>query len=190
MNKIRTFMMRATIGVFAAGALAAGVPVAPTAGAQAAPDEVRTTFAAQTYRAGLTPAQAGELQAEVDGYLAREEGSRQISANRIAVPGGELTVAAPGQGFAHDLASPAARSALPAACGYGHLCLYRGGDVLDFFRCGTYNMPWTGDGTFNNNQTSGTVARFLNSNRTERWSSRAPQTGTATWTQVYYVVPC
>ncbi|MFE4372242.1 hypothetical protein ACFRMN_29235 [Streptomyces sp. NPDC056835] len=196
MNKIRAFMLRATVGVFAAGALAAGVMTAPTAGAQSPQDGGRqafaaqTPFAAQTQRAGLTPAQAGELQDRVDGYLAEEPGSRQVSANRIATEGGDLVVAAPGQRYARDLAGAGASGRAPAACAYGHLCLYRPGDSRDYYRCGTYSLPWVGDGTFNNNQTRGTTARFLNSDRSVRWTSRAPQTGTATWTGVYYVVPC
>ncbi|MFB6980631.1 hypothetical protein [Streptomyces scopuliridis] len=190
MNKIRAFMLRATVGVFAAGTLAAGLMTAPTAGAQTSQGDSRQAFTAQTQRAGLTPAQAGELQDRVDGYLAEEPGSRQLSANRIAIEGGDLVVAAPGQRYARDLAGPGASGRAPAACAYGHLCLYKPGDSRDYYRCGTYSLPWTGDGTFNNNQTRGTTAKFLNSDRSVRWTSTAPQTGTATWTQVYYVVPC
>ncbi|MFD7226415.1 hypothetical protein [Streptomyces sp. NPDC056730] len=197
MSKIRAFMLRATVGVFAAGTLAAGLMTAPAAGAQAPLDggrqaiaERTTPFAAQTRRAGLTPAQAGELQDRVDGHLAEEPGSRQVSANRIATEGGDLVVAAPGQRYARDLAGPGASGRAPAACASGHLCLYRPGDSRDYYRCGTYSLPWVGDGTFNNNQTRGTTARFLNSDRGIRWTSRAPQTGTATWTGVFYVVPC
>ncbi|MFI0240494.1 hypothetical protein [Streptomyces sp. NPDC016845] len=47
-----------------------------------------------------------------------------------------------------------------------------------------------GDGEFNNNQTSGTRARFYNSNGTERWSNVAKDTGTASWTPVYHIRPC
>ncbi|MFJ1580064.1 hypothetical protein [Streptomyces sp. NPDC088182] len=196
MNKIRTFMLRATVGVFAAGTLAAGLMTAPTAGARTSQDVGRQAvtaqapFAAQTQRAGLTPAQASELQGRVDGYLAEEPGGRQVSANRIATRGGDLVVTAPGQRYARDLAGPGASGRAPAACAYGHLCLYRPGDSRDYYRCGTYSLPWVGDGTFNNNQTRGTTARFLNSDRSIRWTSRAPQTGTATWTGVFYVVPC
>ncbi|PVE13074.1 hypothetical protein [Streptomyces scopuliridis] len=190
MNKIRAFMLRATVGVLAAGTLAAGLMTAPTAGAQTPRDDSRQAFTAQTQRAGLTPAQAGELQDRVDGYLAEEPGSRQVSANRIAIEGGDLVVAAPGQRYARDLAGPGVSGRAPAACAYGHLCLYKPGDSRDYYRCGTYSLPWVGDGTFNNNQTRGTTAKFLNSDRSVRWTSRAPQTGTATWTQVYYVVPC
>ncbi|MER8072319.1 hypothetical protein ABTZ59_28915 [Streptomyces sp. NPDC094034] len=36
----------------------------------------------------------------------------------------------------------------------------------------------------------GTTATFLNSDRGVRRTSRAPRTGTAAWTPVFYVVPC
>ncbi|MFJ2177779.1 hypothetical protein ACIOHE_33420 [Streptomyces sp. NPDC087851] len=189
MNKIRAFMLKATVGAVAAGALATGVMTAP-AGARTAPDQDRQTYAAQTDRAGLTHDQAASLQERVDGYLGRLAGSRQVSANKITMPGGDVTVAAPGRRSARDLALPPVSNRLPAACGSGHLCLYRGGDTLDYYRCGTYSLSWTGDGTFNNNQTRNTRARFLNSDRSERWSHVAPGTGTASWTPVYYVVPC
>ncbi|MFJ2114325.1 hypothetical protein ACIOEX_20940 [Streptomyces sp. NPDC087850] len=190
MSRIRTFMHRVAVGAVAAGVLAVGAMAAP-AGAQAAPEEARQTYAAQTLRAGLTADQAGELQGRVDRYLARLEGGEQVSANRIALPGGDLTVAAPGQPSARDLASPAASGRLPAACARGYLCLTRGGDRMDLYRCGTYSMPWTGDGTFENNQSSGTRARFLNSDRSVRYiTDPAYSQGTVTWTPIYYVVPC
>lgn len=176
--------------VFAVMALVAGSVLGLTGAASAAPaqSDGHSAFSAQTQKAGLTGAQARQLQTKVDGYVAKTGGT-QVSANKIAVEGGDLLVAAPGQRYARDLAGPAGDSAV-AACGYGWLCLYRGGDTLNYYRCGTYSMPWVGDGSFINNQTTGTVARFLNSDRSERWSSRAYQSGTATWTPVYYVVPC
>ncbi|MFE0351344.1 hypothetical protein [Streptomyces griseoluteus] len=39
-------------------------------------------------------------------------------------------------------------------------------------------------------QSSGTVARFYHENGTERWSSRAPQSGTPSWTPVWHIRPC
>ncbi|MEV7090001.1 hypothetical protein AB0O07_29650 [Streptomyces sp. NPDC093085] len=193
-SKVRAFLLKLSVGAVAAGALTAGTLSASAttapAGAEAVPDQPRQSYAAQLDRAGLTPGQGAALQGRVDGYLSRLAGGRQVSANRIEMPGGEITVGAPGQRSARDLALPPVSGALPAACRSGHLCLYRGSDSLDYYRCGTYNLTWTGDGTFNNNQTRGTRARFLNFDKVERWSSAAPETGTATWTPVYYVVPC
>ncbi|MET7619124.1 hypothetical protein [Streptomyces sp. NPDC005408] len=158
------------------------------ASAATAPSD-QSVFSAQAEKAGLTSAQAKQLQAKVDSYLAKTGGT-QVSANKISFKGGEVLVGAAGQQRPSDLARPAAKSAADIICYYGELCLTRGADWMKLYRCGTYTMPWAGDGYFVNNQTTGTVARFLNSNKTERWSSRAYEQGTATWTPVYYVVPC
>ena len=124
---------------------------------------------------------ANRLQQKVDGYLAAHPGTRQISANRIAIPGGSLTFAAPGS----DAASPA------LSCGSGHLCIKDGtGETYDYYYCGYYSFDGVGDGTFNNNQTSGTVAKFYNSDGSLRWTDTAKDTGTASWTPVYYIRPC
>ncbi|MFF8592770.1 hypothetical protein ACF061_15215 [Streptomyces sp. NPDC015220] len=38
--------------------------------------------------------------------------------------------------------------------------------------------------------TSGTVAKFHNSNGSLRWTNTAKDTGTASWTPVYQIRPC
>jgi len=124
------------------------------------------------------------LQQRVDHYLAAHPGSHQISADKIAIRGGVLTLA-PAHRSTATTASPA------LSCASGHLCIQDGlGDVYDFYYCGYYDFDGVGDGTFNNNQTSGTVAKFYNSDGSLRWTNTAKDTGTASWTPVYHIRPC
>ncbi|MET9606299.1 hypothetical protein ABZZ17_14675 [Streptomyces sp. NPDC006512] len=182
----------------ATAALIAGpVLTAHASASTSAPDSVtatdtasasaRSVYAAQARGAGLTAPQAARLQQQVDAVLAKDPAARQVSANRLTTAGGTLTLAAPGRPEARDLAAP--DTAL--ACGNGHLCITDGrGDTYDFYRCGYYDFWGIGDGTFNNNQTPGTRARFYNENGSERWSNVAKDTGTASWTPVYHIRPC
>lgn len=123
-----------------------------------------------------------QLQQQVDSYLAEDSGARQVSANKVAFKGGTVTFPADGQ----------ANSAVRApSCRHGHLCIVDGrGKRYDYYRCGTYEFRGIGNGTFNNNQTSGTVARFYNRNGSLRWTNRAKDTGTANWTPVWKIKPC
>lgn len=144
-------------------------------------------YAEQAQDAGLTNQQAGQLQRQVDAVLAQDPQARQTSANTLAIPGGTITIPAPGQSETRNLASPS--TAL--ACNNGHLCITDGRGVnYDYYRCGYYDFNGIGNGTFNNNQTSGTRARFYNSDGSERWSNVAKDSGTASWTPVYHIRPC
>ncbi|WP_225802453.1 hypothetical protein [Streptomyces sp. NK15101] len=169
----------------AAAALIAG-PVL-SARASTVPAGQQTVYAGQARAAGLSDRQAAELQRQVDAVLTEDPQARQLSANRLATAGGTVTLAVPGHSETRDLASP--DTAL--ACGDGHLCITDGrGRNYDFYRCGYYDFDGVGDGTFNNNQTPGTRARFYNSDGSERWSNVAKSTGTASWTPVFHIRPC
>ena len=125
-------------------------------------------------------AQGGSVQSQLHDYLAAHPGEKQLAADRATMPGGDVTFSVPGA------TSPAAIS-----CGYGHLCIQDGnGHSYDYYTCGYYDFDGVGDGTFNNNQTPGTVAKFYNSDGSLRWTSTAPQSGTASWTPVYHIRPC
>ncbi|HET9382602.1 MAG TPA: hypothetical protein VFP69_17475 [Streptomyces sp.] len=155
--------------------------------ASAEPTAAQSAYTGQAVRAGLTGSEAAALQQQVDRYLATHPGARQVSANRLTTEGGAVTIPAPGASPARDLASPEAA----VACSEGHLCIVDGrGRHYDYWRCGRYGFDGVGDGTFNNNQTSGTVARFYNSDGTLRWTHRAKGSGTASWTPVFAVEPC
>ncbi|MEW1698381.1 hypothetical protein ACIQCR_19575 [Streptomyces sp. NPDC093249] len=146
-----------------------------------------SAHAGQTRAAGLTDRQAAELRDRVDAVLAQDPRARQISANTLTTEGGTVTVAVPGRSETRDLAAPAAAP----SCADGHLCVQDGrGYIYDYYRCGYYDFDGIGDGTFNNNQTPGTRARFYNQDGSERWSNVAKSTGTASWSPVYHIRPC
>ncbi|MFD3871676.1 hypothetical protein [Streptomyces sp. NPDC058623] len=179
-------MMTATAALIAGPVLTAHASDA-TGSTATDSTSARSAHLGQARDAGLSAPQAAALQQRVDAVLAKDPAARQVSANRMTTAGGALTLAVPGRPEARDLASP--NTAL--ACGHGHLCVTDGrGDTYDFYRCGYYDFWGIGDGTFHNNQTSGTRARFYNDNGSERWSNVAKSTGTAYWTPVYHIRPC
>lgn len=181
-------LMRSIIGGVAALAmLATGAGVAsasaPTAGARA--------FAAQASAAGLTTVQASALQARVDGYLAKLGGT-QVSANRIEFAGGAVLLALPGERQAAGVAAVA-----PIPCPLGYFCAYQwpnlGGDMIPYYYCNVDKlMPWPGIGSYNNNQTGGAQARFLNAAHQEIDRTRADRriASSYDWTPVHYIDPC
>lgn len=131
--------------------------------------------------ASAAPASATALQQKIDTYLATHPDAQQVNAHKLSIPGGTLTVSAPGS-------NP---SAATLACGSGHLCIQDGvGDLYDYYYCGLYSFDGIGDGVFNNNQTTGTVAIFYNSDGSVRWTNTAKDSGTASWTPVFYISPC
>lgn len=139
------------------------------------------TASAASQQASGSQVQAQQLQQQVDSYLSKDAGARQVAPNKVAFKGGTVTFPAPGQ----------KSSAKAPACRHGHLCIVDGrGKRYDYYRCGTYNFYGIGNGTFNNNQTRGTTARFYNRNGSLRWMNRAKDTGTASWTPVWKIKPC
>ncbi|MDH6229024.1 MULTISPECIES: hypothetical protein [Streptomyces] len=133
--------------------------------------------------ASAGPQAAQQLQNRVDAYIEKHPEAQQISADTLKIPGGTVTLAAPGTDRTN---SPTAIS-----CSNYYLCIQDGyGDRYNYYTCGLYSFSGLGDGVFNNNQSSGTVARFYNSDRSLRWTNTAKDTGTASWTPVYYIRPC
>src|SRR5258705_2590611 len=102
-----------------------------TANASAESSKART-FAAQAAAAGLTRAQAAQLQTSVDDYLAKI-GGVQISANKIQfAEGATLLLPLPGEQQAHELTAAA-----DATCDGGHMCAWQytdfSGGKIDLF---------------------------------------------------------
>ncbi|MBT2469005.1 hypothetical protein J7E97_14280 [Streptomyces sp. ISL-66] len=147
-----------------------------------------SAYAQQARAAGLTVAQTGRLRDEVDVYVAAHPGTRQLSANKLATDFGTVTVTAPGQTQARDLAAPG----VALACGSGHLCITDGrGYLYDYYRCGTYGFGGYGTGSFNNNQTWGTTAWFYNADQTVRFYHTAKgSSSNVDWNPVTYIRPC
>ncbi|MEU7135558.1 hypothetical protein [Streptomyces sp. NPDC046261] len=175
--------------VFAATALAGSlIGTSGTASAAGTAD-----FGAQAKKAGLSGAQAKELQSRVDDYLARG-GGRQVAANKIELDGASLTLALPGEKKARDLSSANAKF---AECRYERFCMFRGqnftGDQLDLYYCKDHALSnWRGYGSWLNNQTPGTQARLKDRNRNVVTTTvGAPSYNPSYyWEPIWYVRPC
>lgn len=154
----------------------------------------RPDFTAQALQAGLSPAQARTLQAQVDKEIAANGGT-QIAANEIEwKDGGASTVLAlPGQKKPVSLRH-GVDPRVPA-CSYYHMCLYSdwgtaGYVMYDLYYCRDYHTPgyWK---SYHNNQTAGTRAAFKNINRVIiDWSQAAPSWANYDSLYVHYVKPC
>lgn len=185
-----------TTGLLAMSGAATTAQAAATSGtAGAAPRHATAPFAAQGKSLGLNSAQVKALQSRADSYL-DERGGTQIAANKIRLADGSTLV----------LALPAAKGSLgkeqngPAlasyACNYGHFCAFSGpnftGDVIDMYQCAEYSIPWSGYGSWKNNQTPGTVANFESSDHVSRWHDRGAysQDTNADWSWVWYLRNC
>ena len=127
---------------------------------------IRVNFAARARNAGLSSSQASALQAKVNSYLAKTGGT-QIAANKIDVGGGVLVLTVPGESHVRDLsatttASGASTFAPQYSCAYYHFCAFDqtgwAGNVLDWYTCGEYGMPYFSVGSFEDHQSWGTVS--------------------------------
>ncbi|TCC30455.1 hypothetical protein [Kribbella sindirgiensis] len=155
-------MARLWVGLTALAVSASGALMA-----NAAPPDERTTsqqarFATQARSAGLTAAQAKELQRKVDDRMAQiKVPVHQVSFNQIMADDGSarLTLGAPG--------AAAPRNIL---CDDGNLCLWAGDyydhERHDLFYCRLYNLADWGFNdrltSYMNEQSKGTRARFYN----------------------------
>ncbi|MEV6956650.1 hypothetical protein [Streptomyces sp. NPDC051183] len=180
-----TALLGITVGMSSASASGAGATDVP--------------FAAQAKQAGLNATQAKALQTRVNGYLA-QTGGTQTAANEItyspAAGGGTLTLTLPGEKKARSL-NPTAT--LGGDCAYYWFCAFAesgyNGDSRKAEKCNTNTfIPWTTtNGSWINNQTAGTRAKFKNSGYGIIGYSAgayAAQSYGVNWTSVYYIDPC
>ncbi|MFD9357253.1 hypothetical protein [Streptomyces sp. NPDC060031] len=165
-------------------------------GAAGAADGARADFAVQAASAGLNATQARSLQKRVDGYLASTKGT-QIGANKIALPGGELLLALPGEQKARDLDAAAVPGDTVEGCRYSYVCAYKyedfTGDRFDMFTCNhLFRITWNTTGSWINNQRSTLYATFYDRNTVPQWSSPGGLSydAAADWRWVWYVSPC
>jgi hypothetical protein len=151
-------------------------------------------FAGQVKTWGLSSAQAQELQAKVDSYLA-ELGGTQVAANEISLgSGATIRVALPRAPHTRSLTA----AVLANDCPYYYVCAYHypnfEGDRLMGSACGSQNafaMPWAFAGSWRNNQTPGTWGVFWMCNGQQAaipaaWSAN----NSYNWTPVCWVQPC
>lgn len=186
-------LITALTGAFLA--LAAG-----TAGA-AGTAPAHPDFTAQAVAAHLTKTQATALQAEADRYLTATGGT-QVSPNTIDLNGrGKVYVAIPGEAQPRSFPSASGSPAAADPCDgggadYHHFCAYSrtywSGSHIDMYTCGSYNIPWTGAGSWDNNQTVGTRARMYNPSGTLIYTTPPAHSYDANgdWTHVHTVRNC
>jgi hypothetical protein len=167
-SRIRLFRSAVVVGLLLTTAWQGTAAAAPAA----------MDFVAHARAAGLTAEQATELQATVDGYLVKLAGrGTQVSPNQIDMHGAILNVAIPGEKAPRQLV-PATRPELQSsncrrwsdypqpwlAVDYGWFCAYSRewgeGSYIGMYDCAEYPIPWFGEGSWLNNQTTGTVPRL------------------------------
>ncbi|MFJ9847067.1 hypothetical protein ACIRYZ_42905 [Kitasatospora sp. NPDC101155] len=180
----------------------AGVSHRATA-ATAGTEPAAAKWAAQTLHAGLTGAQAAQLQRDVDHYLA--QGGTQVSANQIVRPdGSQLLVVVPGEKYARDLVTTRAPADW-SECPYTWFCGWQSaefqGTIWKHSSCGVYwEIPngWNSGGSWFNHQSTGTVARMYGktknlvystppANQDSPWASFDAY---ADWGPVWFVKVC
>ncbi|WP_159083268.1 hypothetical protein [Streptomyces sp. P3] len=131
-------------------------------------------FTAQARAAGLSTDKAAALQAKVDDYLVKLQGrGKQVSPNQISMNGAVLNVTVPGEARPRQLAQHSGAAPQATVCKdfsswnpvpYGWFCAYQlqwgGGDSIGMYNCDNYFIPWVSEGSWMNNQTTGTVPRL------------------------------
>ncbi|MEW2306243.1 hypothetical protein AB0958_40905 [Streptomyces sp. NPDC006655] len=191
-TKITTLLATSLLLVLAA--LLAGSP------ASAAPGSA-VSFTAQARAAGLTAAQAGALQDEVNRDLA-SLGGKQVAPNRIQLEGATLYLAVPGEAHPRDLTAGTGATPFYDPCAGGgadhlHMCAYSKtyytGSELDMYSCKRYYVStWSGPGSWDNEQSDGTVAYMYGP--TGAFVYKTPPApswdATGNWSSVHSIVNC
>ncbi len=192
---MRSYLKLVTAAVAAILIMLAGV-VGP---ASAATQGSRARFAAQALTAGLTTAQVKALQGEVDAYI-KKDGGTQVAINKVDFHGGNIVFVVPGERYARVVTASSSGQAIPAAssaCPYLYFCEWSGtnytGSERSLLTCGTfYGNPFFGTGSWKNNQTSGTRARFYSSGVNLIFITPGAWSGDTSynWNPVYFIEPC
>ena len=79
---------------------------------------------------------------------------------------------------------------------YGYFCAYSGrndtGTSIPMWNCRLYDIPWSANGSWISNQTTGTVANFLDGNGVSCWHDSGAFTSDddAPWYWVRWVKNC
>lgn len=162
-------------------------------GAAAVPGDVTAKFSAEAQSEGLTAAQASALQAEVEAEIA-DFGGEQIAPNKVRLGKGvTLTVVVPGEKYVRALSQPVG---VRAACQHLYFCAYPGtnftGNEISMFDCRGYQIPWVGNGSWDNNQSTGTRARMYGSGGALIYTTPGARSYdlVGSWTSIYSVRPC
>lgn len=170
---------RVAVTLLAATVLLTGLASAgPAAAAQ-------QDFRDQARASGLSEAQAETLQHRVDAILATIPGGRQISATEIRYDGLNVTFDPRWTGT-DSAVTPSA-----IACDHLWFCIFVRGVIFKFYTCKMWDLTnWWGNSEFNNNQTSGTIARAYDQDYVEVWSHSAKGSGTVDVGPWWHFKPC
>ena len=188
--------MHRAIKVWVAVAIAAAMSLIATAGtASAAAAGVQPRFAAQAHTAGLSVAQAGQLQLEVTSYI-HKHGGTQAALNVVDFPGGSITFAVPGERYARDLATePHVIDA--SACAVNAFCAYEGtfftkSKISVFDNCILAPMPWATEGSYKNYLPDNGIANWYGSAyQLIYYTPEAPSSNQeVNWTPVAWIFAC
>ena len=191
--------------LFTATAALVALAAAPAMAHAARPAATDAQLRAQIEANDLSPRQAQHLQARVDRVIAGTDGT-QVAINQVVWDGGDTLVPLPGERRARELGTGARaasdnsprRLGRPDNCHYYQFCTYYNRDytgiesrmescVLHIDRAGIFGSYW-------NNQTPGTRARFYNSGveliattqPAPFWNTVDPFLASAT----FYIRPC
>lgn len=178
-------------------AIVLSIVIAGTGTAHAAVGTSSGEFAQQAKAAGLSTADARFLQSRVDGYL-KQLGGKQTAANEIQIAGGAvLTLTLPGESKVRNLAGRSNAVALTGlGCPYYYFCAwelnYGTGDQVRAYYCNQlYYIPWTTHGSWENNQTQGTLARLEGYyGNVITYSYAYDIWYDYNWTPVFWIDPC
>jgi hypothetical protein len=187
-------------GLAASAAAAAALLLGLTVPAVAASGPAAQPFAAQARAAHLSAAQTDALRAEVNRVIAATGGT-QVALNEIDLNGrGDVLVAIPGESHPRNFSSPASAQVDHCTEGpvySGYFCAYSGtsfqGSEIQMYYCQSYGIPWSGNGSWINDQTPGTTARFYNNAGTRIYTTPPPysyNTNYSSWTNVHTIRPC
>jgi hypothetical protein len=188
--------MHRAIKVWMAVAIAAAMSLMATAGtASAAATGVQPRFAAQAHTAGLSAAQADQLQQEATSYI-HKHGGTQAALNVVDFPGGSITFAVPGERYARDLATDPHVIDAPACAGNA-FCAYEGtfftgSERSVFSNCILASMPWTTEGSYINHLPNQGIANWYNAKyQLIYYTPAAPSSNReVNWAPVFWIFAC
>jgi hypothetical protein len=183
-------------------AVGAVLMLATTAASASAPGN---GFAARARSAGLTAAQVGALQQEVDVFIGHY-GGRQVAINKVAFAGGSVLFPVPGRNaraVANASAGQTVETTDTTSCPLGAFCAWPdpnyGGARRAFYACGTdWPNPFLSDqiGSWKNDQTpqngSGPRVKMLDSHHDVIYTTAPPWSASTafSWFNVYYFRVC
>jgi Peptidase inhibitor family I36 len=81
-------------------------------------------------------------------------------------------------------------------CDYGYFCAYSGtnftGSVIKMYECKSYTIPWSGNGSWINNQSTGTKAKMYGAGGNLIYTTPGAYSSDSSgdWTSVYNVRNC